>query len=307
VGRPSMIHQTEMALQAMFVPGESRQAHKVAGDAAQHITGIETMRNYVGCGCKFAVACQRDYGVHFLRDITPPMAQEHLLQLHDRELSGGYIGKVVAALRKLDIALRLKKWKTPDAPLWLPEAGGWHSDAHPERAYTPEQAQRLLAALAVARDPRIVRVARLQCIAGLRISEACMLRGADIDVAHCQLHLSKATKGGRGRIVDVAPEQQDFLQELVERAAQHSDGYVFQGRGDRGKSLIRRVQAAVSRATKQEGIPHYSTHAFRKMFAQQRYAEASATGQTDREAREVVSHALGHNRVAVTYSYVPRR
>jgi hypothetical protein len=109
------------------------------------------------------------------------------------------------------------------------------------------------------------------------------------------------------RTVVVAPEQQDFLQELVERAAQHSDGYVFQGRGDRGKSLIRRVQVAVLRATKQGGIPHYSTPRFPQTVRPTAICRSIRRRADGQEARKMVSHALGHNRVAVTYSYVPRR
>jgi len=307
MGRPSLIHQVEVALQTLFTPGESRYAQKTAGDAAECIPGIDTMKAYVECGCRFVKWCQQEYdGIRYLRDIRPPMVQAYVLQLCDRELSGGYLGKVVAALRKLDVALRVKGWRDPDASLWLPEGGGWHSDAHPERAYTPEQARQLLVALTEARDPQVPMVAQLQIVAGLRIAEASMLRGEDIDVEHGQLHLVKATKGGRARTVTVAAKHRDFLQVLKTRAARHWDGHVFQGRGERGRALSRRVRAAVTAAAKRVGVPDCGTHGFRKLYAQQRYAEALDAGQSDRAAREAVSQELGHNRVAVTYSYVPR-
>jgi hypothetical protein len=48
------------------------------------------------------------------------------------------------------------------------------------------------------------------------------------------------------------------------------------------------------------------THGFRKTYAQERYKLLRSEGLDDRAARLQVARELGHNRVRVTYSYIPR-
>ena len=50
-----------------------------------------------------------------------------------------------AAIRKLDVAMRERGWRRRRAPELLEAGGGWHSDRRPERAYTPDQAARIVA------------------------------------------------------------------------------------------------------------------------------------------------------------------
>lgn len=87
-----------------------------------------------------------------------------------------------------------------------------------------------------ARDPQTADVVKLQRIAGLRISEAVLLRGEDIDVKTCTVHPVKGTKGGRPRTIQVKETCVDVLTRLKRRADNHRDGYIFQGRGHRGQS-----------------------------------------------------------------------
>ncbi len=305
--RASVSHQVKTALEAVFAPGQSRYSLKGQSRDMVPIVGIATMRDYVKAAGKFARWCQAEYDVRWLRDISPAMAADYLQHLRDRELSGGHLGKVKAAIRKLDRAVRVMGWRAADAPEWLPAGGGWHSDARPERAYTPEQAEALITALTGTGDPQVALVVRLQCVAGLRVAEAAMLRGVDIDAETRTLHLRRGTKGGRERTLIVDPQYREFLGELQQRATAHRDGHVFQGRGDRGSSLIKRVETAVAAACQTLGIPCCGTHGFRKTYAQGRYAEVRAAGESDHTAREQVSQELGHSRVSVTYSYVPKQ
>lgn len=152
----------------------------------------------------------------------------------------------------------------------------------------------------------LTHIAHLQAVIGLRIAEAVMLRGQDIDLATGVVRVTRATKGGLDRLVPIPPEQQDLFMALRERAEKHSDGYIFQGRGSRGKSLVKRTQRAVATASRRLGITHWGTRGFRRTYAQTRHAALLAAGLADGEARDVVSHELGHRRRAVSYAYVPR-
>ncbi len=307
MGRPSVTYQVKETLKEIFTPGISRHELKSRGIDGDRITGIQTMRDYVKASSLFARWCKKNYGVRDIRRITPAMAAQYITGLHDRELSGGHIGKVKAAIRKLDVAMRKKGWRKKNAPELLVAGGGWHSDRRPERAYTPDQAGQIVGYLREhAKDKQTANVAQLQRVAGLRISEAAMIRGQDIDPRACIVHAVRATKGGRPRMVSIDPQHWFFLEKLEGRAKEHRDGYVFQGRGSRGESLVRRTQSAVYYACGQLVITSYGTHGFRRCWAQERYQGLRNRGLDDHAARRSVARELGHNRIEVTYSYVPR-
>jgi integrase len=304
----SMSYQVSEAFKGIFTPGVSRHALKQRGMAEERVVGISTMRNYVSDGTAFAQWCKREYGIQRISDITPAMAEEYTQGLRDCELSGGYIGRVECAIRKLDVAMRKRKWRDRDAEPLLPvQRDSPHSDRRPERAYTPEQAGKLIGDMrGGAKDKQVADVACLQMAAGLRVSEAAMIRGEDIDTEDCAIHVEKGTKGGRARTVQVEPGHREFLANLKERAEEHRDGYVFCSRGDRGSALAKRTRTAVRCACQRTGIPNYGTHGFRKCYAQGRHRELLGDGEGDRGARRAVARALGHNRVDVTHSYISR-
>ncbi len=268
------------------------------------------MKDYLADCCRFARWCKLAYGIRLINEITPRMADEYIKVYIDLDRSGGYLGRVSAAIRKLDVAMRKKRWRKRSAPDLLPPGGGWHSDRRPERAYTPDQAVRIVLFMHEhTRDKQTADVAYLQRVAGLRVSEAAMIRGQDVDISDpnfCAVRVVKATKGGRPRTVTVSTTHRAFLERLVERAGIHRDGHVFQGRGDRGRSLVRRTQAAVTYACEQLEIACYGTHGFRKCWAQELHRLLGGLGVDDHDARREVAEGLGHNRVNVTYAYIPR-
>ncbi len=306
----SVVRQVEMALQAIFTDGVSRAELKARGLAGQRIVSHRTMQDYLADCCRFARWCKLAYGISYLREITPKMAEEYVQGLVDLDRSGGYIGKVKAAIRKLDVAMKKRGWRKRNAPDLLAAGGGWHSDRRPERAYTPDQAAQIVAFMHEhARDKQAADVAQLQRVVGLRVSEAAMIRGQDLDVSSpdfCVVHVVRATKGGRPRTVTVSVAHRAFLERLVEQAEVHRDGHVFRGRGDRGRSLARRVEGAVRYACDRLEIACYGTHGFRKCWAQELHRMLGGQGFDDQAARREVAQGLGHNRVNVTYSYIPR-
>jgi integrase len=305
----SIVYQVKDTLQQIFVPGTSRDVLKKRGLAGRRITGSTTMEDYVDVGVKFAEYCEETYDIERrIGNIKPEMAEEYIQGMRDRELSGGYIGKVKAAIRKLDVAMKERGWRDRDAPDLLEPGGGWHSDRRPERAYTPQQAKNIIADMRErANDPQTADVAELQRIAGLRISEAVMLRGEDIDIDACTVRAVRGTKGGRPRTVDVDNVYADVLTRLKRKAEEHRDGHVFRGRGHRGQSLAKRTRGSVRHACERLGIACYGTHGFRKTWAQEQYRQLRMQELDDREARCELAEGLGHGRPQVTYSYVARR
>jgi integrase len=289
-----VVRQVELALQAIFTDGVSRDELKARGVAGRRIVGHRTMQDYVADCCRFARWCKLAYGIRYVREITPEMAGEYVQGLIDLDRAGGYVGRVKAAIRKLDVAMRERGWRRRRAPELLEAGGGWHSDRRPERAYTPDQAARIVAFMRRhAGDEQAADVARLQRVAGLRVSEAAMIRGQDVDPRACTVHAVRATKGGRPRTVTVAGEHRPFLERLAAQAEGNRDGHVFQGRGERGSSLARRVEGAVRYACGQLEIACYGTHGFRKCWAQELHRQLGGQGFDDRAARREVAEGLG--------------
>jgi integrase len=252
------------------------------------------MRSYIDVCCRFAKRCQSRYGTRDIRQITPEMAEEYLLELCDEEHEGGYIGKVQSAIRKLDTAMRCRGWRAPSAPELL-------------RAYSLDRAELIIENMREhARDGQTPDVARLQLVAGLRLKEAVMIRGQDIDVENCVVNLVVGTKGGRPRSVQLDESDRPFLKVLGARADSNRDGRVFRGRGNQGVALKRRTRDAVRHACERLGFEYYGTHGLRRAWAQQQYRILTEQGHNDRESRRSIAEELGHGRIDVTYSYVPR-
>ena len=292
LGSPA--YQVKNALNEVFVPGASRHEDKKRGLAQARIYSFGTIRAYVEDCTRFAKWARKEYGVRDIRDLTPEMARTYIDTLAANERSGGYLGRIKAAIAKLSVVLHDERWDL---------GTGWHSDQRPERSYSPDDAKRIVTDLREhARDPQVADVAELQRIGGLRRREAAQLRRQDIDPARCTLHLVRGTKGGRIREVRVDPAHRDYLKALKERATGRRDGHVFQGRG----SLGRRTERAVDEACRRLGIDDQGTHGFRGTFAQERYAEYRSEGSTDKAARKRLTQDLGHGRIAVTYAYVGR-
>lgn len=53
------------------------------------------------------------------------------------------------------------------------------------------------------------------------------------------------------------------------------------------------------------GIKISGIHRLRSNYAQEKYRKLREKGKQDRQARQEVSHSLGHNRIDVTKGYIP--
>jgi integrase len=296
------------ALKSVFRPGRRRYHDKKYG-REEMIRGIETMRCLVADASQFAHFIQKHWPeVRYLEEVTPEMARAYIADHIRRENSGGYIGRVIASLRKLDAACRHKGIFTPDRAPLLPYEGedavsGFHADPRP-LPYTDEQAEDLITFIAKD-DPTVALVLRIMWVIGLRVNEATYLRAQDIHLDTGMVTLASNvnhTKGGRPRDVKVQKVDREFLAALRDIVEKRPDGYIFISR----KSLPHRARQRVRQACRELNIPPLGTHGFRKTFAVDDYQRNRAAGQSDPEALLSTSRQLGHNRSRVTCdSYVP--
>ncbi len=306
--RGSLVYQMKEALKKVFRPGHRRYHDKRYG-RQDTIRGIETMRCMVADVSQFARFIQKDWPqVRNLEEVTPEMAQAFIADQIKCENSGGYIGRVIASLRKLDAACRKAEIFTPDRPMLLPYEGegsvqGFHSDNRP-LPYSDEQADALIEHIDED-DPTVALVLQTMRVIGLRVKEATYLRGQDIDMETKNVILAgnvNHTKGGRPRDVKVQNSDPKFLAALQVIGEKQPDGHIFTSR----KSLPNRARRHVRSACRELNIPLLGTHGFRKTFAVDDYQHNLAVGQSDAEAMLTTARQLGHNRSQVTRdSYVP--
>ena len=129
--------------------------------------------------------------------------------------------------------------------------------------------------------------------AGLRISEACRLRIADIDSKRMVIHLHEA-KGGKDRYVMLSRVLLDALREFFRRHRPRD--FLFEGNGRSGHVSPETVRSSLRRAGKKAGIAKDLTpHMLRHSFA----THLMELGVNLR----VIQTLLGHQHITMTSRY----
>jgi integrase len=307
----SLGYQMMKALQGIFQPGTSRHNAKRYHHDTELITGISTMRCMSADVHQFARFIRTNWPeVKHLSRVRQEMALDYILELEDRERSGGRIARVCASLRKLDTACRKAGIFPPDAPPLLPYKvqggpGGFHSKPKPI-PYTEDQAGAIIAHIDP-QDPIVARLLTLMWVSGLRITEAVYLRSQDIDLENRTISLNQAwnsnrTKGGRPRTFSYSPEAHEFMTAIKNSPDIQPTDHLFadrMGLPDQARKLVRK-------ACRELGIRPLGTHGYRKTFSVENYHRARSRGVDDQQALLETSLKLGHNRTDVTrQSYVP--
>ena len=143
----SLKGQVTYALNALQAFGQSRRQALAAGTAAEKIFSVRTMQNYCELNVTFAQWCQDRYGLRRLAEITPAMANEFVTELRRKGRSPATINTYVCALEKLDTGLRAVGWRHRNAEPLIQQVDRRRADIVAD-PYTPEDAERLIAALA---------------------------------------------------------------------------------------------------------------------------------------------------------------
>ena len=189
--------------------------------------------------------------------------------------------------------------------LWLLKRG--RIDANPADAIRgPKAARKLPQVLDVDEAVQLVEVAtdaplglrdrallELFYSSGLRLSEVCALKWADLDFA--QGLVTVLGKGSKQRIVPVGSHARNALAALREEAAGQPGDFVFPGRGG-AQISSRAVQLRVKKLAAQRGVykrvhPHLLRHSF-----------ASHMLESSGDLRGV-QELLGHADIATTQIY----
>lgn len=314
---PSLVNQVEMALISIYRPGIQKSTLTPA-QRERLIIGGRTMEVYLEHGCRWARWAREELGVRRLveaRLAGQPWVQE----LIDGGRSAWTIAAAISALRKLEKGIATR-WGRP-VVLIAPE----HLAGRPRRllrlrrrrgAYPPEDLALLLAHL----DPGHRTVAEACVALGLRRREVISVQAGDVALAAVTYSVKglggdwtdrpmpegyrgvirvRRGKGGRPREIPVPLEYRGALEEMLRHSHAPTD-------------RLWPVQAlelgeAVTAACRRAGIPSRGVHGLRHTWAKARMRHLQDMGATEEGARQVVSWWLGHNRLAVTSSYVPKR
>ncbi len=299
----SLKSQVTYSLNALQAFGHSRRQALANGTATDKIFGIRTMQQYCELNVTFAEWCCDHFGTRRLADITTDMTAGFIADLQARGRSPATVAAYASAIKKLDVGLRAVGWRRRKAEPLVQDFHGRRADIVAD-PYTPDDAQRLIAALADA-DAQYGQVARLECASGLRVSEAVHVQARWIAADGSQIALTGPgthTKGGRPRVAAVLPQHRPVVLALREQRLTNPDGHLFQNR----QSLTGAVKRAASRLAVKLGIEvGDGTHSLRKLYANELYSHLLTTGGlSPEEARRAVTHALGHSRLDVLKAYL---
>jgi integrase/recombinase XerD len=232
--------------------------------------------------------CARHFAKHYMRSPEEMGAQEvrdFLLHLfRDRKASPATLDMYVNALKFL-YNLTLKR---PDAVEGI---------SHPKRPKTlpvilsPEEVLRIFAAIRSVKHKAIIATAYA---AGLRISEVCGLRFADIDSQRKRIHV-RSGKGKKDRYVMLGESLLDLLRQYYQKARPQGE-YLFPGYNPQRPICTTAVSQVLRKVVRQTGLTKkVSMHTLRHCFATH-LLEAG----TDIRILQVL---LGHSSIRTTLRY----
>ena len=309
---PSISNQVAHALKAVTWSAEEISAYQQAtgvssvkkslrpgGDptrALPVILGIGTGTTYFQSATCFFHRAEQLSGKGSLADLLAPEIIRKTLDAHYQAQAPGSLAKLLAAIQKVYAGSRKLGWTLRSDPIteslrdYVKGISDGPGVRMPRFGYQLTDAERLVAYLAE-HGSRFALPAELALRCGLREDEIAGLRGRDVNLASgC---LTVTGKGGKVRTV---PLPEDIGKQLNPSAQ-----YLFTPSAA-WRSAFRQ---AVARAARALGIQITGVHRLRANFAQQRYLRLRQEGLDDRAARLQISRLLGHNRLDVTYHYIP--
>ena len=237
---------------------------------------------------KAYLRCARHFVSHYMRSPEEMGEQEirgFLLHLvRDRKASPSTLGMYVNALKFLyNITL-----KRPEEVKGI---------SHPKRPKTlpvilsPEEVLRIFAAIRSVKHKAIIATAYA---AGLRISEVCGLRIADIDSQRMRIHV-RSGKGKKDRYVMLGQSLLALLRQYYQKARPKGE-YLFPGYKPHRPICTTAVNQVLRKVVRQAGLSKKVTmHTFRHCFATH-LMEAG----TDIRILQVL---LGHSSIRTTLRY----
>ena len=317
--RGSIVYQVSQALKSLKMSPAEIQAYKIEhkvdsvkkhmrpnGDPTAQlpkIPGEGTFDTYFDTCVPFLENARELTGLKLLKDLLDPNVLKRTFDEFYRHQAPATHRKRMSALNKLYLCCIEEGYIDGDHnnPDELPitqelrqHIKSYAADFNvrkPRFGYNPEDAELILQVLKERNSP-FALATELALRAGLRVHEIAGLRGNQVDKATGVLHIKG--KGGLLRDVPLSPELAEKLNPSLE--------YLFTP----NQSWKDAFGYEVFKVTEDLGISASGIHRFRSNYAQARYKEMISEGKTDKEARLQVSRELGHRRIGITYSYVPK-
>jgi integrase len=309
--RPSLTRQVELILSEMnrttapAEPSRSRHAAKAAGQAHQGIFSHNTYRSIQQRVNTLLGNLPPELRPKLLGDLSPEAMRWSVAAMRERELKGVTIRSTLSAMRKLAIGMQAKGWcKLRPNELVPDDLYTGLTPSAPRGGYSISQVEQISSRVRLdPRDgPEFERMIRLLVASGLRHNELARLREDDLDrVAGVIRVRSSNAKGGRERFV--MPDDPGRTE------LKHALATIPAGRHwlwTDGPILTRRLQDAIRKACDELAIAPKGLHGLRATFAEAFLHRRMATGLSEHQARRELTQLLGHNRIQVTYRYVPQ-
>lgn len=312
MGTPSIFNQVKTALETVRLEEDAQKSLKARTGVQSlkrslrpggrpnrtlpFILGKRTFSCYLETGTKFFERARAVSGHRLLADLFTPQILTQTLDTHYRDMSPATHRTVLAALGMIHQGCRRRRWVRGSSPITGElrlHVRSYRVDGGvrvPRFGYRPEDCPRIIAYLQQ-EMPEFLLPAELALDCGLRLSEVAGLRGADLDLDG----LSICVKGKGGRVRWVA-----MTAELAGRI-NSSKEYLFTPSRPWKSAFYR----AVRKAARALDIKVSGVHRLRSNFAQEKYTQLRRRGKSDRDARQEVSTALGHNRIDVVKGYIP--
>ncbi len=312
MGSASLVNQIAYVLDILFWDKEDIETYKAlhqvlsvkralrpGGDPTRALPAIlsyRTRATYFQTAIAFFRRAKALTGKRLLADLMDPATILHTLDIYYRDHSSSTLRKVLATIGKLHQGCVQAGWTAAPSPITdslRDHVRSYHDDASVRQArfgYIPKDAERILVFL-IEKNSAFALAAEIVLRCGLRLSEVAGLKGEEVDLKNMVLHITG--KGGKLRTVMLPVELAGQLNP--------SKQYLFSP----SPSWRRAFYRAVRQAARELGIRISGVHRLRSNYAQNLYEELRKSGKGDREARQEVSHQLGHNRPEVTNSYIP--
>jgi len=310
----SLANQLAHVLNALFWDTEDIEAYKTEhqvvsvkrdlrpdGDPTRPLPVIlshRTRAGYFQTAETFFTRAKELTGKRKLADLLEPVTLRRTLDTFYHDLQPSTLRTVLAAIGKVHQGCVQVDWTDAPSPITnelRKHVKTYRDDGdvrQPRFGYIPEDAERILAYLKE-HGSKFALPAEIALRCGLRISEIAGLEGKQVDLENGMLHV--VGKGGKKRDVDLPTG----LAEQINTSKQ----YLF----DPSRSWKQSFYQAVRDAARALEIQVNGVHRLRANCFQNTYEKLIAEGRTDREARKKVSHDAGHNRIEVTYSYIPQK
>jgi integrase len=309
----SLANQINYVLTALFWDTETIKTYKVKHQVASVkrdlrpdgnptrplpvILSYLTRTTYFKITTAFFQRAKALTGKRLLVDLLDPDIVRYTLDTRYRDHNSSSLRNVLSAIGKVHQGCVKVGWVEASSPITSElraHVKNYHDDGDVRQSrfgYIPEDAERIIATLKE-KCSGFALAAQIVLRCGLRISEVAGLKGENVDLENMVFRITG--KGGRYREVDLPIE--------IARQLNPSMQYLFNPNRSWKVSFYR----AVRKAARELGITVSGVHRLRANCLQNTYQKLTTEGLTDREARKKVSQDAGHNRVNVTYRYIPK-